>query len=148
MLQDLTIIQKIQSLAGSDWRQACDLARELVADNPRDESAALLLRDVVVGFNKAEPKLPQEMPAPAPAVIEAKTLIGRGKLEEAEIVLRRYLSTHRYDPPAMHVMAEIAARCGLQVDAERILNESARVHARNCAAMTDLDMSYHRSPAK
>jgi Flp pilus assembly protein TadD len=144
VLHDLTIISKIQSLAGSDWRQACDLARELVADNPQDESAALLLRDVVVGFGQAEPRSPQEMPTPAPAVIEAKTLIARGKLEEAEIVLRRHLSTNRYDPPAMHVMAEIAARCGLQADAERILNESARVHARNCAAMTDLGMTYHR----
>jgi Tfp pilus assembly protein PilF len=44
----------------------------------------------------------------------------------------------------MHLMAEIAAKCELREDSERILRESARIHAHSKLAWTNLGMTLHR----
>jgi len=135
--------QRILQLAETDLRGACALARELVSNNPADESAASVLRTVVTRYATLapEPRQPPEMPA---AVIQGQQLIAQGRLEDAEVLLRDHLKRFRHDPPAMHLMAEIAAHCGLREDSERILGHAARIHAHSADAWAGLGMTFHR----
>jgi tetratricopeptide (TPR) repeat protein len=144
MLRDLTKLDKVQSLAGTDWKAACDLARQIVAENPDDEAAALALRDVVRRFAEADPREPMAAPPLPEAVKDARELISAGKIEEAEMLLREHLAVVRNDPPAMHMMAEIAASCGLRADCDRILDHSARIHANDPDALVHLASTLHR----
>src|SRR5256885_11384130 len=148
MLKELSPRQAIEALAESDLRQACDKARDLVAEHPKDEDAALVLRDLVRRFARSEPREPRGLPDVAPEVVEARELIAAGRIEDAEILLRRYLKIARHDPSAMHSMAEIAAYCDLREDAERILRESARIHAGSADAWVDLGMTLYRIACK
>lgn len=144
MLTHPTEYEAIESLAESDLAQACDRARALVADHPEDERAALLLRDVVQRYATAEPRDtpgPSEVP---PAVVQARELMAAGEEEQAEILLRKHLSIVRNDPPAMHMMAEIAASCGLHADSDRILAASARIHANDPDALVQLASTLNR----
>ena len=44
----------------------------------------------------------------------------------------------------MHMMAEIAAYCGLREDAERILDHSARLHGSDPDVLVQLAATLHR----
>lgn len=127
-----------------ELKRECERARERVAADPDDALAARELREVVRRFALAAPHRPQSLPEPAPDVATARKLVSEGKLEEAEIILRKHLKSFRHDFPAMHLMAEIAAKCDLREDAERILREAARIHAGSVAAWTSLGTTLHR----
>jgi cytochrome c-type biogenesis protein CcmH/NrfG len=144
MLADPTEEQQIQALAETDLALACEKARTVVADRPKDESAAELLTKLVRRLAATAPVLRQGPPDVAPAVSQAADLIASGDMERAEILLRQHLKAHRNDPPAMHLMAEIAARCGFREDAERILNHSAQIHAASVEAWASLGRVLHR----
>jgi tetratricopeptide (TPR) repeat protein len=144
MSDNLAKEQSKTRIAEDNLASACEKAREAVAANPEDERAALHLREVVERFAQAEPHEPREMPEFAPAVVEAGRLLAAGRLEQAEILLRQHLKMVRHDPPAMHLMAEIAAKCDLKEDAERVLHASAQIHAASPAAWTSLGMTMHR----
>lgn len=144
MREDLSEHQAIERLVKSDPQQACDDARALVAARPDDEGAALLLRDVVRQYAQASPQVAGVSPSVSPAVAEARELLAADKDEEAEILLRRHLKAGAHDPGAMHTMAEIAARCGLKEDSERILSRSARIHAASADAWFDLAATLYR----
>lgn len=136
--------QAIEPLVDFELRLACDHARRLVATHPEDEQAAEALQDAVNRLARAEPPEAPTFPSSAPQVAQAGELIAAGQLERAEILLRAHLKNDRHDPAAMHLMAEIAAKCDLREDAERILRESARIHARSKFAWTNLGMTLHR----
>ncbi len=145
MLDDVADEGAIEELAEKKAELASAKARELVARRPDDESAAALLKKVVrLALDQASTKARRETPAVAPTVVEATRLIGSGDLEQAEILLRQHLRTSRNDPPAMHLMAEVAARCGFREDAERILKHSANLHFNSPDAMADLGRALHR----
>ena len=143
MLKEVDERQAIEALSKSDLPSACDKARELVAARPTDEDAARLLREMVERAAAAAPP-PRPLPQVAPAVGEAKELMSAGQFERAEILLRDHLRTARHDPPAMHLMAEIAAHCDLQEDAERILRHSAAIHSESAEAWASLGMTMYR----
>ena len=132
--------QAIEASEKSDLRLACDEARRRVAANPEDE----VLQAAVNRLARAERPEGPSFPSSATQVAQAGELIVAGQLERAEILLRAHLKNDRHDPAAMHLMAEIAAKCDLQEDAERILRESARIHARSKFAWTNLGMTLHR----
>jgi Tfp pilus assembly protein PilF len=134
--------QAIEALAESDLPLACARARDRVAANPADEDAALLLRGLVEQFSPDPP--PRARPEEFAAVIEARRLLAEGQMEQSEILLRDHLKTYRHDPPAMHLMAEIAAACGLRADAERILGHAAAIHRESAEALTALGKTLHR----
>ena len=144
MLKEGDERQAIASIAESDLREACERARSLVAQNPDDEDAAVLLRDVVERYARHDPREAPGPPEVHASVADARDLIAAERLEDAEILLRRHLGVVRNDPAAMHSMAEIAARCGLREDAERILRESARIHAGSADAWFDLAATLYR----
>lgn len=144
MLKEASELQAIASIAESDLAQACERARRLVAANPEVEDAATLLREVVQRYSRDEPRQSAGLPSVAPAVADARDLMAKEKLEDAEILLRQYLKLAPRDPAAMHSMAEIAALCGLREQAERILRESARIHANSADAWFDLGASIYR----
>lgn len=136
--------QPIEEVAKSDPRRACEDARRLVSARPDDERAAVLLRDAVRHYAEVSPQPATGWPEVNPAAAEARELLEAGKTEEAEILLRRHLKTAVRDPAAMHTMAEIAAHCDLKEDAERILRESARIHAASADAWFDLALTLYR----
>ena len=125
-------------------RRLVDDARAAVAAAPDDEEAAVRLRETVQRYAQACPRERREQAPVAPSVDEARVLIAEGRLEQAEVLLREHLAAVRNDPPAMHMMAEIAALCDLPEDAERILQHSALIHANSSRAMADLGMTLHR----
>ncbi len=143
MLDNLAPEESITKLAETDLALACEKARELVAQRPTDEAAAAILRNVVERFARTAPppRLPREIPAVIP---KAHDLIAAGRVEEAEILLRDHLKSHRHDPPAMHLMAEIAAHFDLREDAERILGHAARIHVNSADAWAGLGITFHR----
>jgi tetratricopeptide (TPR) repeat protein len=144
MLKEVNERQAIETLAETDLRQACERARSLVARHSEDEEAANLLRDVVRRFAGARPPVLRGSPTVAPNVANARELIAAGQTEQAEILLRQHLKVERHDPGAMHTMAEIAAQCGLKADSERILRESAKIHADSADAWFDLAATLYR----
>ena len=109
----------------AELRRAAQEARAAVAAAPGDEAAAVSLREAVQEYQRAFPRQRPEPRDVALALTEARRLIDEGDLEPAEVMLRKHLADCRNDPPAMHMMAEIAAYCGLREDAERILDRSA-----------------------
>lgn len=125
-------------------RQAADDARKAVAERPDDPEAAAQLRDAVRRYAQAFPRNPRAVEPVAPAVDEARRLIEEKELEQAEVLLRKHLAITRNDPPAMHMMAEIAANCGLRADSDRILDHSARIHANDPDALAHLASTLHR----
>jgi tetratricopeptide (TPR) repeat protein len=143
MLKEAGERQAIEALSESDLVSACEQARELVAARPADEEAARLLREIVERAAVVAPP-PRPLPQVAPVVDEAKELISAGQFERAEILLRDHLKTARHDPPAMHLMAEIAAHCDLQEDAERILQHAAAIHSESAEAWAGLGMTLYR----
>src|SRR3982750_1855841 len=92
----------------AELREAADRARAAVAAAPRDEAAARELWNAVRRYKEsdANPESPEK--PPAEDVIEARRLIREDDLEAAELLLRKHLATVPNDPPAMHMMAEIA----------------------------------------
>src|SRR4051794_8417807 len=116
MLDNLISEVDQEPASRSELARACEEARRRVAEDPADEQAALLLTAAVKRFARADPREPYRMREVSPPVSEARELIAAGKLEEAEIMLRQHLKTHRHDAAAMHSMAEIAALCDLQED--------------------------------
>src|SRR5689334_1704602 len=106
-------------------RAACDEARARVAADPSDERAASDLTAAVRAFEAAADSDVAQVRPVHPKVRQARQLIAKGELESAEILMREHLKIERNDPPAMHVMGEIAARCGLEDDAQRIFKRSA-----------------------
>jgi len=128
----------------SELREAAEQARAAVAAAPRDEAAASRLREVVQQYQRQFPGPKHEAKAPAAEVAEARRLIDENKLEEAEVLLRKHLAAVRNDPPAMHMMAEIAAYCGLRADSDRILDHSARIHGDDPDALAHLASTLQR----
>ena len=128
----------------SELREAAEQARAAVAAAPRDEAAASRLREAVQQYQRQFPVPKHEAKAPAPEVAEARRLIDENKLEEAEVLLRKHLAAVRSDPPAMHMMAEIAAYCGLRADSDRILDHSARIHGDDPDALAHLASTLQR----
>lgn len=147
MLDELADERAIEELARSDVELACDRARSLVAARPADERAAALLKKVVQQTPRRNPLQGSRAPQIPPAVEQATTLIASGNLEEAEVLLRGHLKIVQSDPPAMHLMAEIAARCGFTESADRILRQSAHLHFNSPNAMADLGRTLHRIAA-
>lgn len=143
MLKEVTEKQAIEALAESDLQQACERARQLVAERPADEDLARLLTQMVERAAAVAPP-PRPLPEVAPAVEQAKELISAAQFERAEILLRDHLKTARHDPPAMHLMAEIAAHCDLREDAERILGHAAAIHSESAEAWANLGMTLYR----
>jgi tetratricopeptide (TPR) repeat protein len=144
MLAKLTVQEEIEAMSDEDLAKACEKAREHVAENPKDEKAALLLMALIRRFAETAQSRRLGPPPVAPAVAEATDLISKGDMERAEVLLRQHLKIQRHDPPAMHLMAEIAARCGFREDAERILNQSAVIHAGSVEAWASLGRVLHR----
>ena len=128
----------------ADLRYAADRARAAVAAAPRDELAVQMLTEAVRLYRDSHPPDEPAEKTEAPDVIEARRLIRENDLEAAEILLRKHLTSVRDDPPAMHMMAEIAAYCGLLPDAERILNHSAHIHGDDPDALVDLAATLNR----
>ena len=128
----------------AELRDAADRARAAVAAAPRDELAAKRLTDAVRQYRDSYPPAEAAEKTQAPDVIEARRLIREDDLEAAEILLRKHLASVRNDPPAMHMMAEIAAYCGLLPNAERILDHSASIHGDDPNAMVHLAATLHR----
>ncbi|WP_197018428.1 tetratricopeptide repeat-containing sulfotransferase family protein [Sphingomonas sp. URHD0057] len=128
----------------SQSREAAERARAAVAAAPRDESAAERLREVVQQYQRDFPNSKPEATPTAPEIVEARRLIDENELEEAEILLRKHLAIIRNDPPAMHMMAEIAAYCGLRADSDRILDHSSRLHVDDPDALVDLAATLRR----
>ena len=128
----------------SELREAAEQARAAVAAAPRVEAAASRLREAVQQYQRQFPGPKHEAKAPAPEVAEARRLIDESKLEEAEVLLRKHLAAVRNDPPAMHMMAEIAAYCGLRADSDRILDHSGRIHGDEPDALAHLASTLQR----
>ena len=80
----------------------------------------------------------------ADELTEARRLIAADDLEAAELLLRKHLAANRNDPPAMHMMAEIAAYCGLRAESDRILDHSARLHGDDADAVVHLASTLQR----
>ena len=108
----------------AELRDAADRARAAVAADPRDEAAVKNLYEAVRLYRDRCPAPKIEDKAQSPDLIEARRLINRDDLEAAELLLRKHLAAVPNDPPAMHMMAEIAAYCGLRDDSDRILDHS------------------------
>jgi tetratricopeptide (TPR) repeat protein len=114
--------REVLDLMDNDPARAADAARELVAAQPGDEEAALLLSRAVREATKDAPERPPEdKPRPNPVLDKAREDLTAGREEEAEIAVRRYLKQFPNDVQAVLMMAEIAARCELIEDADRIL---------------------------
>lgn len=128
----------------AELRDAADRARAAVAAAPRDEAAALELASAVRLYRDRYPVAPVDERGQADSVVEARRLIGKDDLEAAELLLRKHLATAPNDPPAMHMMAEIAAYCGLPADCDRILDQSMRLHANDPDALAHLGGTLHR----
>ena len=144
MATNSTEVEAAQNAGEAQLKDLADRARAAVAAAPRDEAAAIELRKAVRLYRDSAPTTEGEEKAPAPDLLEARRLIGEDELEAAEILLRKHLASVRNDPPAMHMMAEIAAYCGLREDAERILDHSARLHGSNPDALAQLGATLHR----
>lgn len=129
MWENSTEEQVIEQLAQSDPRLACEKARERVAANPDDETAAVLLMELVRKFAAAHRQEDDdpELVIAAPDIREAHRLLRDGEEERAEVLLRNHLSVHRDDPLAMRLMAQIAAKCGFFANAERIARRALRI---------------------
>ena len=128
----------------AELREAADRARAAVAAAPRDEAAARELWNAVRRYKESDANPESSEKPPAEDVIEARRLIKEDDLEAAELLLRKHLATVPNDPPAMHMMAEIAAYCGLRADCDRILNQSARIHSNEPDALVHLASTLHR----
>lgn len=144
MLDELADVRDIQELAQKDLSLACERARELVAARPTDERVAALLRKTVRQSRVDAKNERQAAPPLPPILVNATELMNAGELEKAELLLRQFLKSARNNPTAMHLMAEIAARCGLREDSERILRYSAQLHGDSADAMADLGRTLHR----
>lgn len=128
----------------AELRDAADQARVKVAKAPRDEAAAKSLYEAVRLYRDSYPRPKRQERIQAPTLTEARRLIGEDDLEAAEVLLREHLAKTPNDYPAMHMMAEIAAYCGLRVDSDRILDYSARIHADNADALAHLGATLNR----
>ncbi|QNQ11041.1 tetratricopeptide repeat-containing sulfotransferase family protein [Sphingomonas alpina] len=114
---------------GTDLRGACEEARLRVAADPRDEAAAQMLFEAVSQAGHiAATRRSKATYAIAPQVAEATRLLEKDSVEEAEILLRHYLTLVRNDPDAMLLMANIAGRSGFPENAEKILRRSVELH--------------------
>lgn len=125
-------------------RDAAERARAAVAAAPRDEAAAAELAQAVRRYRDSTPRSEPKAKEPASDVIEARRLLSEDDFEAAEVLLRKHLTTARNDPPAMHMMAEIAAYCGHPVDSDRILDHSARLHRDDPDALVNLASTLYR----
>lgn len=128
----------------AELREAADRARTAVAAAPRDEGAAQRLYEAVRAYRDGYPPQEREEKPHVSEVIEARRLINEEDLEAAELLLREHLASVPNDPPAMHMMAEIAAYCGLRTDADRIIDHSARLHVDNPDALVHLASTLYR----
>ena len=114
--------REVADLIDRDPAKAAEAARELVAEQPGDEEAALLLANaVVVGAKGARARPEEERPTPNPVLDKAREDLAAGREEDAEIAIRGYLKQYPNDVRAALMMADIAARCELIDDADRIL---------------------------
>ena len=119
---------EVLTMAATDLAAALDSVRGRVAENPADEEAVTLLRELVQRRAQGEstPGGSSE-PRVSRTVTKARKLLNSGATEEAEILLRKHLKRAPEDIAAMHLMADIAARCGFADNALLILRRSLTV---------------------
>jgi tetratricopeptide (TPR) repeat protein len=114
--------------AEADLTTACDEARARVAADPANEEAAEeLFQAVSSAAGSRGARKPQAARDVSPEIAQAARLLDRNQDEEAELLLRRYLSRVRNDPAAMLLMANIAAKSGFPENARKILQRSVEV---------------------
>ena len=114
--------RQVLDLIETEPGKAAEAARKLVAEQPGDEEAALLLFRAVSEAAKGAPERPsEEKPRPNRTLDKAREDLLAGREEEAEVAVRSYLKQFPNDVQAVLMMAEIAARCELIEDADRIL---------------------------
>lgn len=118
-----------RDVAETRFRAECDNARARVAADPKDEAAAGdLFRTVSRTATEFVRLRSATSRGVAPEVAEAARLLERNAVEEAELLLRRYLTVVRNEPDAMLLMANIAGRAGFPENAEKILRRSVELH--------------------
>ena len=121
-------------------------ARRLVAAHPYDEAAAKLLAELMSEFVGSHPPRPDRQAGLSPQLREASRLLNAEEDEQAEILLRAYLAEHRDDVSAMAMMSEIASRCKLYDDAQRILMRALEIDPYSIDALLGLaKLLNHRS---
>jgi tetratricopeptide (TPR) repeat protein len=130
--------ESIEEVARTDLPRACELARELVAEQPYDENAAKLLRSLVERLVVETPPRPDPLASLPPELAEASKLLSEVQDEPAEIVLRNYLAEHPNDVRGMAMMAEIAGRCDFFDDAHRILTRALQIDPNSVDALLGL----------
>jgi tetratricopeptide (TPR) repeat protein len=81
---------------------------------------------------------------PAEQVRQAADLLAQGAVEQAEVLVRRYLASVPNDPDAMLLMADIASRCGFPENAERILRRSVELNPDRPLNLLALAKFLHR----
>ena len=119
-------------------------AREAVAADPTNEAAALELLRVVRSFPIEKVQRADPLANAAPTVREAASLLKQDNAEEAEILLRRHLSTNRDDVIAMKLMADIAMRFEFFDNAEKILRRALQIDPSNAGSWIALAKLLHR----
>ena len=144
MLTSSTDDETAQTPSEAELREAADRARAAVAAAPRDEAAARKLTDAVRLYRDRYPGPKVEEKSHAPDLVEARRLMNEDDLEGAELLLRKHLASSPHDHPAMHMMGEIAAYCGLRADSDRILDHSARLHRDTPDALVHLGATFQR----
>ncbi|MES2119120.1 MAG: sulfotransferase [Pseudomonadota bacterium] len=73
-----------------------------------------------------------------PQLIEAATALNENRLAEAERILKPYLKEDPYDPSAIRMLAELAARIGRWHDAETLLRRAVELAPQWTAAKSNL----------
>lgn len=139
----------IEDVAKTDLGRACALARDLVAEHPDDEGAALLLRRMIQRLAHSLSDRSPRASGPTAAIAEASRLLASGSDEEAEILLRRHLAANSQDTAAMRLMADIARRCGFHDNAERILRRALEYDPGSAEIWTALgDLLFEKALAE
>lgn len=139
-------IAGIEELSSTDLYEACTRARKLVAGNPYDEASAELLDRLMSRFAASAPPSPDRLAGLSAELREVANLLNAEKDEEAEILLRSYLAENQDDVRAMAMMAEIASRCELYDDAQRILMRALELDPRSIDVLLGLaKLLNHRS---
>lgn len=148
MAEQTLVDHELEVLARQDPVRAHDEARRRAAERPDDESAALQLRTLIRRFPPPSAPKPNPLAGAAPEVVEAARLLNERRLEQAEILLRRYLSHSRDDPQAMRLMAQIAVETRHFEDAYKILVRSLEIDRTRADNWVELGQVIHRLASK
>lgn len=138
-MEQIELTQRpVDEIASADLARACELARELVAAQPYDEDAALLLTSLVERLAREAPAPPDPDADLPPLLAQASSLLSVAQDEAAEIIVRNYLAHFPDDVRAMAMMGEIAARCDFFDDARRIFSRALEIDPKSSDALLGL----------